>query len=228
MDNENKSPVKIAYFSDLLCIWAYISQARIDELQSRFSDSVDISFHFIHLFGDTGKRIAEGWSERGGFIGFNRHVREVAQGFEHIEVHPDLWLKNPPTSSASAHLMLKGVELTARDDKDERMLPLAVWAFRQAFFRDCRDISDRRIQMEILEQLGIARTGVEEAIRSGRAHALLCRDLAARDRYRIEGSPTFVLNEGRQKLYGNLGYRVIEVNVQELIEGKHSGQASWC
>jgi len=36
-----------------------------------------------------------------------------------------------------------------------------------------------------------------------------------------------LLNEGRQKLYGNVGYRIIEANVQEILH-QPGNQASWC
>ena len=36
------------------------------------------------------------------------------------------------------------------------------------------------------------------------------------------------MNEGRQKLFGNVGYKLIEANVQEVLEGKNVGEASWC
>ena len=45
---------------------------------------------------------------------------------------------------------------------------------------------------------------------------------------RIEGSPTFELNEGRQKLFGNVGFRVIEANVREVLRDPNQDQASWC
>jgi len=45
---------------------------------------------------------------------------------------------------------------------------------------------------------------------------------------RIEGSPSFVLNEGRQKLYGNVGFRIIEANIQELLRAPGTDQVSWC
>jgi hypothetical protein len=44
---------------------------------------------------------------------------------------------------------------------------------------------------------------------------------------KLEGSPSFILNEGRQKLFGNVGYRIIEANVAELLENQ-GNQASWC
>ncbi len=225
----SQTSVNVAYFSDLLCIWAYISQARVDELQRQFGSEVKMSYHFIPLFGDTEKRIATAWSARGGSAGFNKHVLDVAEGFKHIEVHPDIWLKNVPASSTSAHLVLKAVELVIMNgDGNSQLLCQMSWNFRQAFFRDCRDIGNRRVQLEIVEALGVSRSAVETVINDGRAYAALSRDLDARDRYRIDGSPTFVLNEGRQKLYGNLGYGVIEANVHELLKGTNTGQASWC
>jgi hypothetical protein len=44
----------------------------------------------------------------------------------------------------------------------------------------------------------------------------------------IEGSPSFVLNEGRQKLYGNIGFRLIEAKIQELLRSPRADEASWC
>jgi hypothetical protein len=35
------------------------------------------------------------------------------------------------------------------------------------------------------------------------------------------------MNEGRQKLYGNVGYRILDANVRELWE-RPQAQASWC
>ena len=41
-------------------------------------------------------------------------------------------------------------------------------------------------------------------------------------------TPSLVLNEGRQKLYGNVGFRLIEANVQGLIHAPGTDDASWC
>ena len=71
-------------------------------------------------------------------------------------------------------------------------------------------------------------TGIEGKIKSGVAFAALVADHEDSERYRLEGSPTFVLNQGRQKLYGNLGYRIIEANIEELLHQPGAGEASWC
>jgi predicted DsbA family dithiol-disulfide isomerase len=49
-----------------------------------------------------------------------------------------------------------------------------------------------------------------------------------KEQLHITGSPTIVLNEGRQKLYGNVGYGVIEANIKELLKSPDAGAASWC
>ncbi|MES2340473.1 MAG: hypothetical protein V4597_02250 [Pseudomonadota bacterium] len=40
---------------------------------------------------------------------------------------------------------------------------------------------------------------------------------------RIQGSPSFVLNDGRQKLYGDVGFRILEA-----MRAPTPTQASWC
>ncbi len=216
------TPLPIDYFSDVLCVWAYTAQIRVDELKRQFGDRVTVRQRFIPVFGDTARRIGEGWRERGGFEAFGEHVQEVAARFPHVAVHPDVWRRVRPASSCNAHLYLQAVKLACPQRLDE-----ATWAVRLAFFRDARDIGELATLFAIGESLDIPRQAVQALLDNGQAMAAFCHDMEDRDHYRLEGSPTFVLNEGRQKLYGNVGYRVIEANVQELL--KHDAdQASWC
>jgi predicted DsbA family dithiol-disulfide isomerase len=103
-----------------------------------------------------------------------------------------------------------------------------MWSFRCAFFRDCRDISRWDIQCEIAEGLGADVNAIEECIHGGAAFARLAGDYQDADKMRIEGSPSFVLNEGRQKLYGNVGFHLMEANIQELLLAPRTDEASWC
>lgn len=224
------SIVAIDHFSDVLCVWAYCAQIRVDELRAAFGDSVVVRYRFIPVFGNTARKLGDGWAKRGGFAAYAEHVRGVVARFPHLAIHADVWERVRPASAASPHLFLKAVQLlegsptSARDGKLER----AAKAVRVAFFAEARDVALRVVQMEIAEQLGLPRQPIEAAIDDGRALAAACEDLEAQTAQKIEGSPTLVFNEGRQKLYGNVGYRVIQANVEELLRVPDAPSASWC
>jgi predicted DsbA family dithiol-disulfide isomerase len=226
--------VEITYFSDVLCVWAYVSQARIDAVKEKFRAAVRIENRFCSVFGDTARKITSSWKDRGGYEGFNAHLRQVAERFPHIEIHPDIWLKTRPLTSASAHLFMTAVQQWEHQSEvtggqsAANIFDQVVWSFRCAFFRDCRDISRWDVQCEIAEELGVNVNAIEECIHGGAAFARLAGDYQDADKMRIEGSPSFVLNEGRQKLYGNVGFHVMEANIQELLLTPRTDEASWC
>lgn len=216
-------PVPITYFSDVLCVWAYVAQARVDELKTRLGDDIEIESRFCSVFGDTANKIAVGWADRGGYEGFNRHLKEVAAQFPELRLHPGIWLEARPPSSLSPHVFLNAVKVVDAPRFDD-----AAWAMRRAFFHDCRDIANWRVQCDIAVALGIDPGALTAAMHSGEAHARLAADYREAERLGVQGSPSFVLNEGRQKLYGNVGYLVLEANVRELLRTPMAGQASWC
>jgi predicted DsbA family dithiol-disulfide isomerase len=100
------------------------------------------------------------------------------------------------------------------------------WRIRQAFFRDLRDVSNLGVLQEIAESQGLPIDAIEREIRSGAAFARLSLDIDDKERLKLEGSPTFTLNEGRQKLYGNVGYDLIATNIRAL-QGRASDRPVW-
>jgi predicted DsbA family dithiol-disulfide isomerase len=224
--NQNKV-VDIYYFTDILCIWAHIAQIRIDELKETFGEKICVHHKFIPIFGSVESKSKTTWLKNGGLKGYVQHVQEVASDFNHIQVHADVWRKNTPTSSISCHLYLKAIQLLeAQDD-----LPISseevIWAMREAFFKDIIDISSTEGQQQITESLGLSWSAIQTLICNGSAFAALDEDRQLVESYRVKGSPTLVLNEGRQILYGNVGYKVMEANVHELLNNSQT-QASWC
>ncbi len=227
-------PIKITYFSDALCIWAYVSQARLDEVEKTFGDQVQIEPRFCSVFGDTDGKITSVWKNRGGYSGFNTHLQEVAKDFPHIEINPEVWLTTRPASSTSVHLFMKAMHQMLHEQPNQThqsaraLYDKILNAFRIAFFRDGRDISRWDVQCEIAEPLGIDINIIEASIQSGEAFALLSADYHDAEKMQIAGSPTYVLNEGRQKLFGNVGFHLIEANIQELLRSPGEKKASWC
>ena len=179
------SPIKIEYYSDILCIWAYVTQLRIEKLIETFGDRIEITAYACSVFPDAHEKIALLWQNRGGFEGYGAHVRSVAEKFPHIEVHSDVWNKTVPRTSAAAHLFVKAVEIIEADlDRNdmhqkpylEKLSTRAAWALRKAFFVEARDISDWDTHRDIAKALGIDYGQIERAIRSSEALARLESD----------------------------------------------------
>ncbi len=232
-----QKPLTVSYFSDVLCVWAYVAQIKLDELRRQFGDQIRVEYRFLHLFGDVAARMETGWGDKGGAAGYSQHVQQMAVRFDHIDIHPEIWTRNTPPTSASCHVFLKAIQLLEKQgeisaEPEERfggksVFEEAVWRCRLGFFRDLQDIADRNIQEAMASDMALPLAGIRRQIDSGAAHAALCADFDAKDRQLVEGSPTFVLSEGRQKLYGNVGYRIIEANINELLADS-GDRASWC
>lgn len=223
-------PIQISYFSDVLCVWAYIAQIRLDELVTVFQDQVAIEYHFVPVFGNAQEKLESRWREKGGLKGYGNHVLEAVKKFDHIIVHPDIWTKVMPPSSTSCHLFLHAIQLLEIKGiipKSDKAFEKAVWSFRNAFFTQLANISDRTVQLALADELGLPIAALEQQIDSGEAYALLSKDFELVKEHSVTVSPTLIFNEGRQRLNGNVGYRVIEANLRELLHNPPEEQ-SWC
>ncbi|HPU14626.1 MAG TPA: DsbA family protein [Polymorphobacter sp.] len=219
--------IEITYFSDLLCIWAWFAQPRIDEVRANFGDRVTFVPRFCSVFGDTARKIPAQWGDKGSYDGFNAHLLHAAAGFPEITVNAQIWRSVRPASSLSPQLLLKAVQL-ADAAVGSAHAEAAALALRRAFFVEARDIADAGVQREALAAAGADLAAVDALLGSGAAHAALASDYKDADALGVQGSPTFILNDGRQKLFGNIGYRILEANIEELLRAPDPDQASWC
>jgi predicted DsbA family dithiol-disulfide isomerase len=217
-------PLPIFCFSDVLCLFAYAANARFEQLHADFGEQVRLTQHFISIYGDVPRRF-----ERGGQSGaeYGQNILDIAKRFDHIEVHPDVFRVDYPVSSMPAHLYLRAVKLLESEGAIKPTFVPMIWDVRVAFFRDLVDISKRENLDAIAERHGIPIGEVTRLLESGRAHAELDHDARLQRDYDVQVSPSIVLNEGRQHLNGNVGYRVIEANVHELLR-KPADEMSWC
>lgn len=216
-------PIVIDYYTDMLCVWAWIAQRKIDELEAQWGDEIRLEHHCVNVFGDTQGKMARQWADRGGYEGFAQHVQDATAVHEEAPVHPELWRKVRPTTSATAHLLLKAAQITASHDA---MVGLAV-ALRQAFFVDAVDISRLEALLPIAEACALDTDRLNDVLVSGEAMAALLSDYSTAEQRGIKGSPSWVMNDGRQILYGNVGYRILHANVEQLLHHPEQ-EASWC
>lgn len=229
--------VEILYFTDILCVWAYLEQIRVDELKAQFNTKIELKYHFIPIFGSVSTKMKNDWAEKGGVSAYGEFVHGLSLKYEHIKIHPEIWVKNTPTTSINCHAFLKAIQLLeVKNEIDESVclcdeartvFETVVWRIRSAFFKDAIDISNLNNLMEIAEALRLPVSKIQSLLNSGEAHASLSDDIQLKQKHEVKGSPTLVFNEGRQMIYGNVGYKVVAANIEELLKNSDE-QASWC
>lgn len=216
-------PLIIDYYTDILCVWAWIAQRRIEEVEAAWGDKVELRYHYLNLFGDTAGRMEKQWRDRGGYDGFSRHVIDAAEPYDDAPVNSKIWQQVRPATSANAHLVLKAVELIY---SSQESIALGV-LLRRCFFVDNEDIGNLDRVLDIADEAGFVRERLNTSIHSGQATAALMQDYQLAQEQEIKGSPSWIMNNGRQTLFGNVGYRVLNANIEENLSRPLNG-ASWC
>jgi predicted DsbA family dithiol-disulfide isomerase len=220
--------IQISHYSDVLCVWAYVSQIRIDELIDNFGESVDVDYLFFSVFGNALEKLDKSWEDRGGREAYSLHVQKIISDFGHLDVHPDVWVKNAPQSSLPSHLYLCAAQLAEKHELIEPgSFARLAWQMRKAFFAEAKDISCIKIIKEIIEEQGLPFAEFETVISNGKAYSVVCRHMHAAIDKSVRSSPTLTFNEDRQRLTGNVGYRILEANIRELLE-RPEDQQTWC
>lgn len=216
-------PLIIDYYSDLLCVWAWIAQRRIDELNKKFGNSIQLHYYYVDIFGDVASKMETQWAAKGGFEGFAAHVKHSCADHESVILHPAVWSTVKPTTSANAHLVLKSIEF----NYGKRVSIDMGLKLRQSFFENAVDISKLDCLYQLIENNGLDIDLVQTNINTGQAIAALMSDYQQAKQNAIKGSPSYVIDGGRQTLYGNVGYRVLSANIEELLKNP-ANEASWC
>ncbi|MEZ5488686.1 MAG: DsbA family protein [Gammaproteobacteria bacterium] len=215
-------PLVIEYYTDVLCVWAWIAQRRVEEVLVENGANVLFQHRYLDLFGDTRTRIGQQWESMGQYQGFCDHVCKAAAPFSSAPVNPECWSRVRPHTSTNAHLAIKAVEEV---EGQHAAIDFAL-TLRKAFFIDAQDIGNLRIVLDLAgRQFNLA--DVQESIANGTAIAALMADYQQAKLQGIKGSPSYVIDNGRQTLYGNIGYRVLYANINELLRHP-SNEASWC
>lgn len=217
------TPLIVDYYTDILCVWAWIAQRRIDELNAQLGEKIEIHHHYIDVFGDVASKIDTQWRENGGYAGFAEHVEKSASRFDDAPINSKIWTEVRPATSGNAHLVLKAVELSY----DQKQSIDTALMLRNSFFNEARDIGSLDVIYDLIKDYGLDRNVISNSIHDGTAMAALIGDYQKAKQNNIMGSPSYVIDGGRQILYGNVGYRVIQTNIEELL--KHpQDEASWC
>ena len=223
MDN-----LSFEYWTDPMCIWALIAQPRLERLLDHFRGQLAVEHRIVPVFGSFPQRFAPGgkWA-KAGVEGRIAATRRVAAKHGYPQVTGEVWSKHAVTSSWAPSLAIKAVtDLERRELCKPETCGLYTWRLREAFFIDERNITERGVQLEVAEELGLARELIERRLDDGTAIALLWEDAEAREQKRIQGSPTYVFDGGRAMLFGNFDEGVLRATVQAMLDNQAEGCSS--
>jgi predicted DsbA family dithiol-disulfide isomerase len=223
MPDSTLPPTVIDYYTDILCVWAWIAQPRLEELQRQWGKKIEVRHRYVDIFGDSHTKIAQRWGQHDGFEKFSAHIAASTAPLEDTPTHADIWKLVRPRSSLSAHLFLNAIGIIYGG----AMVQAMSLRIRRAFFVDAQDIGQLGLLLELAESQQLDSSALKGSLMDGRAMAGLSADQQSARELGIKGSPTWVLNEGRQILYGNLGYRILNANIEELLK-RPAAEASWC
>lgn len=214
------APLSFQYWSDPLCIWAFVGQPKLDEILSAWGDRVAVEYRVVPVFGSVGSRFREGpWADEGP-EGRRDATRRLAREHGIDGVTGDVWVEDCPHSSWSCGAAVEGV--LAMEASGEA--PIGGGArylreLREHLFLRNRNICHRHEQLAVAERSGIDAGSLERRLDDGSAVALLWEDERARLAAGIRGSPTYVFDGGRAILYGNFPFSVLRAVVAELLGG---------
>lgn len=209
------NPIVVDYYSDVLCIWAWLAQSKLSTLNQQLVGNIHINHHYMNLFANIHEKINKQWQDRNAFQGYAKHVKDIAQQ-HNVFIHPDIWSTQQPTTSSNAHLIIKAIECAYGQ---ERSVVLADH-FRQAFFEKAMDISNLEVLFDLAFEQGLQRQKIQEFINSGQAIAKLMSDHQKQQQLALQGSPSYVIDNARQILYGNVSVELIKANVVAHISNE--------
>ena len=217
------TPVTVEYYTDVLCIWAWVSELRVQQLKKDFGDSIEIKAKYMDVFGDVNHKMNTTWRAKDGFNGFSEHIQKTAESFPELKVNATLWKTSQPSTSAVAHMYIKAVHLIEGEVSAQKF----ALAIREAFYINAQNISKNEVLENIAQTQGLHIPSLKQAINDGNAMAALMNDYQMAKTKNLQGSPTFILDNGRQTLFGNVNYRVLKANIESLLQADIPNSPSW-
>jgi len=212
------------YWSDPLCIWAFVSESRLQTLLEQKGACLQVEHRVAVVFGSVPWRFREGPWSAAGPEGRTKTTGEIAARFGCDEVDGRVWIDDPPASSWAPGAAIKAA--FAAEQAGEAPSGAGAGyqrALRAAFFADNRNVARRSAQLEVAEAVGVPVASLERRFDDGTALSLLWEDQRKKDEEKIQGSPTYVFDGGRALLYGNFAEGILHATVDELLEGLYPG-----
>lgn len=216
--------IPLQYWSDTLCIWAFVAQDKLERLLMEKGPILDVAYRIIPVFGSVPHRFREGsWAQKGP-EGRVAATRRVAHERGHTEVTGEIWRTDPPASSWAVGAVVKAAfALEAAGRLNKGTAAAFQLRLRRRFFVDNVNVARRAYQMEAAEAEGIPVVDLEARLDDGSALAALYEDYLEKETLKLQGSPTYVFDGGRAQLYGNFDHAILDATLASLERGLEVG-----
>jgi predicted DsbA family dithiol-disulfide isomerase len=181
--------VQVDIWSDVVCPWCVIGQARFEKALANYDGEVTVRLHPFRLDPDApipGEPAAERYARKFGDEAQTMLARVVAAGEEEgLTFRFDRALTG---NTFDAH---RAIGYAARDGRD-RALERALFA---AYFTDGLDITDRGVLADLAASVGEDRAAAYAYLESDAGVAELTHELDEAGALGITAVPTFVFNQ---------------------------------
>jgi len=74
--------ITIDYYTDILCVWVWMTQPRLNELNEKWEDQILVRHRYLDIFNDADRKIRDAWRGGEGFTNFSAPVRRSAEADE--------------------------------------------------------------------------------------------------------------------------------------------------
>lgn len=217
----HRDRIRFDYWSDPLCIWACVGQKRLDDLMVDRAGVLKAWHRVVIVFDSVPWRFEKGPWKDDGPRGRVEATRNIAMRFGREDIDGSIWMRDPPASSWGPGAAVRAAYLAEEQGAAERLTGVTYErTLRERMFVDNLNIARREVQLETAEASGIAPAILEQRLQDGSAMAALAEDQRLKQSLGIQGSPTYVFDNGRAILYGNFPLGILHATVDELVRSE--------
>lgn len=186
MDEPKRAPLKVTVFSDYICPFCYVGDARLDKLKENFDLDVDWSFFEIHPDNPAeGKPVSE--------LGYPpEQWRRMMANLEAMASADGLQLA-PRSFTTNSHRALLLAE--AAKDLDGDVFERLHKRLFTAYFAEQKNIGDDSVLREIAREVGMSDEAVDRALTDAAYERRLEQQQTRASMLGIQGVPGFLFGK---------------------------------
>jgi predicted DsbA family dithiol-disulfide isomerase len=186
MEEQSKTPLRVTVFSDYICPFCYVGDARLDKLKEHFDLDVDWSFFEIHPDNPAeGRPVSE--------LGYPpEQWRQMMANLEAMAAADGLELA-PRSFTTNSHRALLLAE--AAKDLDEETFERLHKRLFTAYFAEQKNIGDEVVLREIARDSGVPDDAVNRALTHESYERRLQQQQARAEMLGIRGVPGFLFGK---------------------------------